>query len=67
MSRVAAIVWVMLGTVLAGSGVVAVLCTPSLAAMAMSLMAPVGVAGYVIAVPLAIMVAKTITAPPRQQ
>lgn len=61
MMKVAAILWIVVGTVLAGSGVVAVLSIPSLASEAIRYLPLAGVAGYVAAVPVALLIAKRLT------
>lgn len=60
MLKVAAIIWVLAGTVLAGCFVTLVLCSPSLSAHAATLMAWAGIGGFVIAIPVAWVVAKKI-------
>ena len=61
MMKVAAILWIVVGTVLAGSGVVAVLSIPSLSSEAIRYLPLAGVAGYVAAVPVALLIAKRLT------
>jgi len=61
MMKVAAILWIVVGTVLAGSGVVAVLSVPSLASEASRYLPLVGIAGYVAAVPVAVLIARRLT------
>lgn len=58
MFKVAALVWVILGTFVAGCAITTLLCIGSLSDQAMTLMAPVAVAGFVLAMPLSAMVAK---------
>jgi hypothetical protein len=60
MMKVAAILWIVVGTVLAGSGVVAVLSVPSLASEAIRYLPLVGIAGYLVAVPVALLIAKRL-------
>jgi hypothetical protein len=60
MVKVAAIIWVLAGTVLAGAFVTLVLCSPSLSAQAARLIAWAGVGGYVVAIPIAAVLAKKI-------
>ncbi len=61
MIKVAAILWIVVGTVLAGSGVVAVLSVPSLASEAIRYLPLAGISGYVAAVPVALLIAKHLT------
>lgn len=60
MIKVALLVWIMLGTVLAGVGVVAVLMTPSLIAQGMRFIPMVALAGFAIAIPLSLVIAKQL-------
>lgn len=62
MMKVALLVWIMLGTTLAGAAVLAVLCVPSLAPLAMKYIPMAGIGGYVVALPLSFVVAKQIMA-----
>ena len=57
MLKLAAIVWIMMGTVFAGAGVAAVLSVPSLAADAMRYLPLAGVGGYAAAMPVALFLA----------
>ncbi len=61
MTRLAALLWVMGGTVLAGFLVLAVLMTPSLQGEALRYIPVAAVAGYVVGIPLASKAAKAIT------
>jgi hypothetical protein len=61
MMKVAAIVWIVMGTVLAGSGVAAVLSVPSLASEAIRYLPLAGVAGYLAAVPISLLMAWRLT------
>ncbi len=61
MTRLAVLLWIMGGTVLAGVAVVAVLMVPSLQAEAMRFIPIAGIAGYVVGIPLALAAAKAIT------
>lgn len=62
MFKIAALVWVVLATTIAGIAVVAVVATPSLADKAALLIPVVFVAGAVLAMPLSYLVAKRIAA-----
>jgi len=57
MFKIAAPVWVMIGTVFAGSAVIAVLTVPALAAHDRQLIPVVAIAGYLGAIPIALAVA----------
>jgi hypothetical protein len=61
MIKVAAIVWIVMGTVLAGAGVAAVLSVPSLASEAIRYLPLAGVAGYLAAIPLSLLMARRLT------
>lgn len=61
MLKMALIVWIMSGTVLAGLTLLVVLLVPSLSDQAMTLMAPLIAAAFVIAFPVAIVVAKKMS------
>jgi hypothetical protein len=61
MVRIAALLWAIGGTVLAGIGVMTVLAVPSLAGHAMSYIPYAGVTGFIVAIPLAIIVARQIS------
>jgi hypothetical protein len=60
MMKVAAIIWIVVGTMLAGSGVLAVLSVPSLASDAIRYLPLVGIGGYVAAIPVALLIAKRL-------
>lgn len=62
MWKLASLVWIMLGTVMAGSAVVAVVSTPTWFDNGMRLIPIVGIAGYVLALPIAWYIAKAIDA-----
>ena len=62
MLKVAIIVWLMLATVFAGVGILAVLSMPSLAGQDMRLIPIVAGIGALLAVPVAAFVAKRILA-----
>jgi len=55
MLKIAAIVWIMVGTVFAGSAVAAVLSMPQLADEAMRYLPIAGVGGYIAAIPVALL------------
>ena len=61
MVRLAALLWVMGGTVLAGVFVVIVLVVPSLEGQAMKLIPIVAGIGYALGIPLALVAARSIT------
>jgi hypothetical protein len=58
--RLAALLWIMGGTVLAGLAVMVVLVIPSLQAEAMRLIPVAAVLGYIVGVPVAYLAAKAI-------
>jgi len=60
MLKVAILIWVMLGTVLAGSAVIAVLTMQDLAASPMKAIPLAALAGFVVAMPLSYLVATKI-------
>jgi hypothetical protein len=55
MFKIAAVVWIMVGTVFAGSAVAAVLSMPQLADQAMRYLPLAGVGGYIAAIPVALV------------
>ncbi len=61
MTRLAALLWVMGGTVLAGFAILAVLMAPGLRDEALRYIPIAAIAGYVLGIPLALMAAKAIT------
>lgn len=61
MLKMALIVWIMSGTVLAGLTLLVVLLVPSLSDQAMTLMAPLIATAFVIAFPVALVVAKKMS------
>ncbi len=61
MFKVAVIVWIVMGSLLAGSAVTLVLSVGSLSNHAMTLIAPAALIGFVLAVPLSLLLAKRIT------
>ena len=62
MFKIAVIVWMIAGTTLAGIAIMAVLAVPSLAVHDMQYIPLAAIAGFVIAIPLAYVVAKRISA-----
>ncbi|WP_316167380.1 MULTISPECIES: hypothetical protein [unclassified Bradyrhizobium] len=60
MLKVASLIWIMLGTVLAGSAVTAVLAMQGLGANPIKIIPLAALAGFVIAMPLAYLVATKI-------
>lgn len=67
MIRVVGMLWSIAGTVLAGIAIMVILAVPSLAGHAMQYIPYAALAGFVVAIPLAFVVARMIvktTAPP---
>lgn len=62
MLKLATLIWMILGTALAGAFVIPVLAVPSLADRGMTLIPYVAGGGFLLAVPLAILVARKIYA-----
>jgi hypothetical protein len=62
MLKISLIVWIILGTALAGSAVIAVLAVPSLAAEAMKNIPLAVLTGFAVAMPLSYLVARKIGA-----
>lgn len=62
MWKIATLVWIVLGTTLAGSALTVVVAMPSLASQSMKLIPIVSLAGFAVAIPLAIWIAKRIEA-----
>lgn len=62
MFKVALLIWVVLGTVLAGMGVVFVVSNASLYDSGMKLIPIVSAIGFVVAIPLAMLIAKRVLA-----
>ena len=58
MFRVTLVVWIVLGTALAGSALLAVLIVPDLAAQAMKNIPRAVLAGFAVAMPLSYLVAR---------
>lgn len=57
MFKIAAIVWVMVGTVFAGIAVMTILSVPALAAHDMAYIPYAAIAGFIVAIPVAFIVA----------
>ena len=62
MLKIAILVWMMAGTTLAGIAIMVVLTVPALAVHDMQYIPIAAVVGFLIAIPLAYLVAKRITA-----
>ncbi len=60
MFKVAIVVWIMLGTVLAGVAFIAVLMTPGLAGQEMNSIPRAVLTGFVLAMPLSFLIARKI-------
>jgi hypothetical protein len=60
MFKISIIVWIMLGTALAGTAVIAVLAVPGLADQAMKNIPLAVLAGFAVAMPLSYLVARKI-------
>lgn len=60
MSKIAILIWIMAGNVLAGIGVIIVLLVPGLMAKPMFYIPLAAIAGYLVAIPLSVAVAKQI-------
>lgn len=60
MFRIALVVWIMLGTALAGTAMLTVLIVPDLAAQAMKNIPLAVMAGFAVAMPLSYLVARKI-------
>jgi hypothetical protein len=61
MFRLALLIWVVLGTTLAGVGVTIVVSNPDLYNQGMKLIPIAAIAGFVIAIPLSFMIGKKIS------
>jgi hypothetical protein len=61
MFKVALLVWIMLGTTLAGIAVVVIVSIPDLFDQGMKLIPIGGIGGYVLAIPFSFMIAKQLT------
>ena len=64
MFKISLLVWIMLGTALAGTGVIAVLAVPGLADQAMKNIPFAVLIGFTAAMPLSYLVARKIDARP---
>jgi hypothetical protein len=62
MFKIAIIVWMMAGTTLAGIAIMVVLTVPALAVHDMRYIPIAAIVGFVVAIPLAYLVARRITA-----
>jgi hypothetical protein len=62
MFKIALIVWMMAGTTLAGIAIMAVLTVPALAVHDMQYIPYAGIAGFLVAIPIALVVGKRIAA-----
>ncbi|MEZ5773975.1 MAG: hypothetical protein R3D33_04505 [Hyphomicrobiaceae bacterium] len=60
MFKLAAVIWIMLGTVLAGIALTVVLLVPTLASDSMRLIPLLAVACAVVAMPISVMIARRI-------
>ena len=60
MVRIAVLLWAIGGTVLAGIAITAILAVPSLAGHAMSYIPYAALAGFIVAIPAAVIVARQI-------
>jgi hypothetical protein len=63
MLKIAIILWIVLGSTLAGSALIVVLATPVLADQAMKLIPWAALAGFVLAMPLSWLLASNLSAP----
>jgi len=64
MFKISLIVWIILGTALAGTAVIAVLAVPSLADQAMKNIPLAVLTGFTVAMPLSYLVARKIAGAP---
>ena len=62
MWKVAILVWILIGVVGAGAALTVVLAVPSLSANAMKLLPIVSIAGFIVTIPISIVIAKMILA-----
>lgn len=65
MLRLAMILWTLVGTTLAGCFILVVVSVPGLFDQGMQLIPLVVVAGFVVAIPISVLVARAITQPKR--
>ena len=63
MLRVAQLIWMMLGTVFAGIGIMIVLTVPHLGGPEMKLIPIAALCGFIVAIPFSMAVAKMINKP----
>lgn len=61
MFKLALVIWLMLGTVLAGIAVLVVVSEPSLFNQGMKMIPLAGIVGFIVALPLSYMVSKRIS------
>jgi hypothetical protein len=61
MFKIAAIMWIVIGAVFAGSAVVTILSTPSLADQAIRYVPMAGIGGYIVAIPFAYLIARRLS------
>ncbi|MDK9698151.1 MAG: hypothetical protein OEL76_17380 [Siculibacillus sp.] len=62
MWKVAILVWILIGVVGAGAALTVVLTVPSLSANAMKLLPIVSIIGFIVTIPISIVIAKMILA-----
>jgi hypothetical protein len=60
MFKIAAVMWIIIGAVFAGSAVVAILSTPSLADQAIRYVPMAGIGGYILAIHVAYLVSRRL-------
>jgi hypothetical protein len=60
MKVVAAVIWIILGATLAGVGLTVVVATPQLAAQSMKYIPWAALAGFVVAIPLSVVLASRL-------
>lgn len=60
MAALAALIWIVLGATLAGVGLTIVVATPALAAESMKYIPWAALAGFVVAMPLSVVIARTL-------
>ncbi len=60
MAAIAALIWIVLGATLAGVGLTIVVATPALAAESMKYIPWAALAGFVAALPLSVVIARTL-------
>lgn len=66
MMKLALVIWLLVGTVIAGAAVTAVLAIPQLLEQGMMLMPIAGVGGYLIGLPISYVIARYIMAEGRR-